>query len=167
MKSKTALIAVIGNVFAFPTRIGTRKSNSNTDKPATETTAAQNTDTKGRHGPVDLDKFSAMGRSGAADTDGDGVLSRAEIEALAQSALEPSGLTAWSVVSISTATARSRLRKLRTSARRNSRCTRSNEDGKIDRSEMRVRSEMHHARGSHHKGPHRMEHHKAESTKAR
>ncbi|KAB2719268.1 calcium-binding protein [Brucella intermedia] len=159
MKSKTALIAVIATSLLSLPALAQEKSNSNTDKPATETTAAQNTDTKGRHGPVDLDKFSRMDDLKAADTDGDGVLSRAEIEALAQKRIVSRAADRMERRLDINGDGKVTLAEIENQRKKEFAALDRNEDGKIDRSEMRA-AKMHHARDSHHKGPHRMEHHK-------
>lgn len=159
MKYKTAFIAVIATSLLAIPALAQENSNSNTDKPAKETAVAPNNDMKGRHGPVDLEKFSRMDDLKAADTDGDGVLSRAEIEALAQKRIVSRAADRMERRLDINGDGKVTLAEIENQRKKEFAALDRNEDGKIDRSEMRA-AKMHHARGSHHKGSHRMDHHK-------
>lgn len=158
MKSKTAFIAVIATYLLAVPALAQENSSANTDKPATETAVAPNKDMKGRHGPVDLEKFSRMDDLKAADTDGDGVLSRAEIEALAQKRIVSRAADRMERRLDVNGDGKVTLAEVENQRKKEFAALDRNEDGKIDRSEMRA-AKMHHARGSH-KGFHHMGHHK-------
>ncbi len=76
MKSKTLYIAVIASALLSTAAFAQEKASENTDKSATDTSITQNDGSKGKRGPIDLEKFSRMDELKAADTNGDGVLSR-------------------------------------------------------------------------------------------
>jgi len=159
MKSKTAFIAVIAPSFLVAPAFAQENSRANTDKPATEMAVAPNKDIKGKRGPVDLEKFSRMDDLKAADTDGDGVLSRAEIEALAQKRIVSRAADRIERRLDVNGDGKVTLAEVENQRKKEFAALDRNEDGKIDRSEMRA-AKMHYAGGSHHKRPHHMGHHK-------
>ncbi|KXO76258.1 EF-hand domain-containing protein [Brucella anthropi] len=160
MKSKTAFIAVIATSLLAVPALAQENSSANTDKPAAETTVAPNKDMKGKRGPVDLEKFSRMDDLKAADTDGDGVLSRAEIEALALKRIVSRAADRMERRLDVNGDGKVTLAEVEKQRKKEFAALDRNEDGKIDRSEMRAAKMHHQARGSHHKGPHHMGNHK-------
>lgn len=160
MKSKTAFIAVIATSLLAVPALAQENSSANTDKPAAETAVAPNKDMKGKRGPVDLDKFSRMDDLKAADTDGDGVLSRAEIEALALKRIVSRAADRMERRLDVNGDGKVTLAEVENQRKKEFAALDRNEDGKIDRSEMRAAKMYHQARGSHHKGPHHMGNHK-------
>lgn len=160
MKSKTAFIAVIATSLLAVPALAQENSSANTDKPAAETTVAPNKDMKGKRGPVDLEKFSRMDDLKAADTDGDGVLSRAEIEALALKRIVSRAADRMERRLDVNGDGKVTLAEVENQRKKEFAALDRNEDGKIDRSEMRAAKMYHQARGSHHKGPHHMGNHK-------
>ncbi|MEN3142348.1 calcium-binding protein [Ochrobactrum sp. WV_118_8] len=160
MKSKTAFIAVIATSLLAVPALAQENSSANTDKPAAETTVAPNKDMKGKRGPVDLEKFSRMDDLKAADTDGDGVLSRAEIEALALKRIVSRAADRMERRLDVNGDGKVTLAEVENQRKKEFAALDRNEDGKIDRSEMRAAKMHHQARGSHHKGPHHMGNHK-------
>ncbi len=160
MKSKTAFIAVIATSLLAVPALAQENSSANTDKPAAETTVAPNKDMKGKRGPVDLEKFSRMDDLKAADTDGDGVLSRAEIEALALKRIVSRATDRMERRLDVNGDGKVTLAEVENQRKKEFAALDRNEDGKIDRSEMRAAKMHHQARGSHHKGPHHMGNHK-------
>ncbi|WP_043063140.1 EF-hand domain-containing protein [Brucella anthropi] len=160
MKSKTAFIAVIATSLLAVPALAQENSSANTDKPAAETTVAPNKDMKGKRGPVDLEKFSRMDDLKAADTDGDGVLSRAEIEALALKRIVSRAADRMERRLDVNGDGKVTLAEVENQRKKEFAALDRNEDGKIDRSEMRAAKMHHQARGSHHKGPHQMGNHK-------
>ncbi|GAA5541074.1 MULTISPECIES: EF-hand domain-containing protein [Brucella/Ochrobactrum group] len=161
MKYRTALLAVIASTMLAGPVLAQESSNANTPKPATEAAATQDKDVKTKRGPIDLEKFSRMEELKAADTNGDGTLSRDEIEALALKRFvkrEADRLERRLDVKGDgniTLTAIENQRKKEFAALDR------NEDGKLDRSEMRA-AHMdrrgkgphggRHGMGQHHKG---------------
>jgi Ca2+-binding EF-hand superfamily protein len=115
---------------------------------------------KGKRGPVDLEKFSRMDDLRAADTDGDGVLSRAEIEALALKRIVSRAADRMERRLDINGDGKVTLAEVENQRKKEFAALDRNEDGKIDRSEMRAAKMHHQARGSHHKGPHHMGNHK-------
>jgi len=160
MKSKTAFITVIATSLLAVPALAQENSSANTDKPAAETTVAPNKDMKGKRGPVDLEKFSRMDDLKAADTDGDGVLSRAEIEALALKRIVSRAADRMERRLDVNGDGKVTLAEVENQRKKEFAALDRNEDGKIDRSEMRAAKMHHQARGSHHKGPHHMGNHK-------
>ncbi|WP_433760269.1 EF-hand domain-containing protein [Brucella anthropi] len=160
MKSKTAFIAVIATSLLAVPALAQENSSANTDKPAAETTVSPNKDMKGKRGPVDLEKFSRMDDLKAADTDGDGVLSRAEIEALALKRIVSRAADRMERRLDVNGDGKVTLAEVENQRKKEFAALDRNEDGKIDRSEMRAAKMHHQARGSHHKGPHHMGNHK-------
>ncbi|MFV0800170.1 calcium-binding protein [Brucella sp. MAB-22] len=160
MKSKTAFIAVIATSLLAVPALAQENSSANTDKPAAETTVAPNKDMKGKRGPVDLEKFSRMDDLKAADTDGDGVLSRAEIEALALKRIVSRAADRMERRLDVNGDGKVTLAEVENQRKKEFAALDRNEDGKIDRSEMRAAKMHHQARGSHHKGSHHMGNHK-------
>ena len=158
MKSKTAFIAVIATSLLAVPALAQENNSANTDKTATETPATPSRDMKFRQGPVDLEKFSRLDDLKAADSDGDGVLSRAEIEALAQKRIVSRAADRMERRLDINGDGKVTLAEIENQRKKEFAALDRNEDGKIDRSEMRA-AKMHHARGSH-KGPHHMGHHK-------
>lgn len=160
MKSKTAFIAVIATSLLTIPALAQENSNANTDKPAAETAVAPSKDMKGKRDPIDLEKFSRMDELKAADTNGDGVLSRDEIEALAQKRIVSRAADRMERRLDVNGDGKVTLEEIENQRKKEFAALDRNEDGKIDRSEMRAAKMHHHARGSHHKGPHHMGHHK-------
>ncbi|MFB8341460.1 EF-hand domain-containing protein [Brucella cytisi] len=152
MKSKTAFLAVIATSLLAVPALAQENSSANTDKPAAETTVAPNKDMKGKRGPVDLEKFSRMDDLKAADTDGDGVLSRAEIEALALKRIVSRAADRMERRLDVNGDGKVTLAEVENQRKKEFAALDRNEDGKIDRSEMRAAKMHHQARGSHHKG---------------
>ncbi|KAB2676736.1 calcium-binding protein [Brucella tritici] len=160
MKSKTAFIAVIATSLLAVPALAQENNSANTDKPAAETAVASNKDMKRKRGPVDLEKFSRMDDLKAADTDGDGVLSRAEIEALALKRIVSRAADRMERRLDINGDGKVTLAEVENQRKKEFAALDRNEDGKIDRSEMRAAKMHHQARGSHHKGPHHMGNHK-------
>ena len=156
MKSKTVFIAAIATSLLAIPALAQDNSNANTGKPAAETAVAPNKDMKGKRGPVDLQKFSRMDGLKAADTDGDGVLSRAEIEALVQKRIVSRAADRMERRLDVNGDGKVTLAEIENQRKKEFAALDRNDDGKIDRSEMRAAKMSHHARGSHHKGPHHM-----------
>jgi len=160
MKSKTAFIAVIAtSLLSFPA-LAQENSSANTDKPAAETAVTPSKDMKGKRGPIDLEKFSRMDDLKAADTDGDGILSRAEIEALALKRIVSRAADRMERRLDINGDGKVTLAEVENQRKKEFAALDRNEDGKIDRSEMRAAKMHHQTRGSHHKGPHHMGKHK-------
>lgn len=160
MKSKTAFIAVIATSLLAVPALAQDNSGANTDKPAAETTVAPHKNMKGQHGPVDLEKFSRMDDLKAADTNGDGVLSRDEIEALALKRVVSRAADRMERRLDVNGDGKVTLAEVENQRKKEFAALDRNEDGKVDRSEMRAAKMYHHAKGSHHKGPHQMGSHK-------
>ncbi|MFQ0812958.1 calcium-binding protein [Brucella anthropi] len=160
MKSNTAFIAVIATSLLAAPALAQDNSNANTDKQAAETTVAPSKDVKGKRGPIDLQKFSRMDDLKAADTNGDGVLSRDEIEALAQKRIVSRAADRMERRLDINGDGKITLAEIENQRKKEFAALDRNEDGKIDRSEMRAAKMQHHARGSHHKGHHKGGEHK-------
>ncbi|MBB5703816.1 hypothetical protein FHS76_003726 [Ochrobactrum daejeonense] len=165
MKSKTAFIAVIATSLLSVSAFAQESNSKNTDKPAAETTVAPNKDMKGKRGPIDLEKFSRMDRLKAADTNGDGVLSRDEIEALALKRVVNRAANRMERRLDANGDGKVTLAEIENQRQKEFAALDRNEDGKIDRSEMRTAKMYHHARGQHHKGPHRWGHNRGDMHK--
>lgn len=75
MNKKTFILAMVASSILVSPVLAQETSKAATDKAAVESTA------KPERGPIDLAKFSRMEELKAADTNGDGILSREEIEA--------------------------------------------------------------------------------------
>lgn len=75
MNIKTALLAIVTSSVLVSPVLAQDISKANTDKTTVKTTG------KPDRGPIDLARFSRMDDLKAADTNGDGILSREEIEA--------------------------------------------------------------------------------------
>ncbi|WP_273792235.1 EF-hand domain-containing protein [Brucella anthropi] len=160
MKKKTALFAVIATSFLSVPVLAQENIAANTGSPTTETTAAPNKDMKGKRDPIDLEKFSRMNDLKAADTDGDGVLSRAEIEALALKRIVSRAADRMERRLDINGDGKVTLAEVESQRKKEFAALDRNEDGKIDRREMRAAKMYHQAKGSHHKGPHHVGNHR-------
>lgn len=166
MISKTAFIAVIATSFLAAPALAQENSSANTDKTATQMAVAPNKDVKSKRGPIDLEKFSRMDGLKAADTDGDGVLSRAEIEALALKRIVSRAADRMERRLDINGDGKVTLAEVENQRKKEFAALDRNEDGKIDRGEMRAAKMHHHAKGPHHKSQHHMgPHHKGKQHK--
>ncbi|AOG53794.1 MULTISPECIES: EF-hand domain-containing protein [Brucella] len=158
MKSKTAFIAVIAtSLFAIPA-LAQEKSNANTDKPAAEAAVSSNQDAKNKRGPIDLEKFSRMDQLKAADTNGDGDLSRDEIEALALKRVVSRAADRMERRLDVNGDGKVTLDEIQNQRKKEFAALDRNDDGKLDRHEMRAAKMSHRS----HKGHHEMgKHHKS------
>lgn len=160
MKSKTAFIAVIATSLLSVSAFAQESSSKNTDKPAAETTVAPNMGMKAKRGPINLEKFSRMDSLKAADTNSDGVLSRDEIEALALKRIVSRAADRMERRLDVNGDGKITLAEVENQRKKEFAALDRNEDGKIDRGEMRTAKMYHQARGQHHQGLHRWGHNK-------
>ncbi|MFC4624845.1 EF-hand domain-containing protein [Daeguia caeni] len=155
MKAKTAMLALVSAAIVS-TGAFAQGASDNKAAPATDGMKIEKTDAGARRGPVDFKTFSRMDELKAADTDGDGVLSRAEIEALALKrmvAREADRLERRLDVNKDGKISLDAIEKQR---KERFEKLDKNGDGQIDRSEMRdVRKAHKHDAKSGHKGPHK------------
>ena len=151
MKSKTVFIAAIATSLLAIPALAQDNSNANTDKSAAEATV---TPKKGKRGPIDLQKFSRMDGLKAADTDGDGVLSRAEIEALVQKRIVSRAADRMERRLDINGDGKVTLAEIENQRKKEFAALDRNDDGQINRKEMRAAKMHHRMRGSHHKGLH-------------
>lgn len=162
MNTKTVIFAAITTALLAGPVFAQDKASSDTNK-AVETTSVTNTKAAGKNrGPIDLEKFTRMDALKAADTNGDGVLSRDEIEALAQKRIikrEADRLQRRLDVNND---GKITLEAIENQRKKNFAAMDTNNDGKLDREEMRAARKNMHGKGHPMKGHHE----KARHTKA-
>lgn len=161
MKSKTLYIAVIASALLSAPAFAQDKSSENTNKSATDTSITQNDGAKGKRGPIDLEKFSRMDELKAADTNGDGVLSRDEIEALALKRMVSRAADRMERRLDVKGDGKITLEAVEKQRQKEFAALDRNEDGKLDRHEMRGAKKFNHhgPKGQHHRDMGKMEHH--------
>lgn len=161
MKSKTLYIAVIASALLSAPAFAQDKSSENTDKSATDTSITQNDGAKGKRGPIDLEKFSRMDELKAADTNGDGVLSRDEIEALALKRMVSRAADRMERRLDVKGDGKITLEAIEKQRQKEFAALDRNEDGKLDRHEMRGAKKFNHhgPKGQHHRDMGKMGHH--------
>jgi len=158
MKYRTAILAVIASTMLAGPVLAQESSNANTTKPATEAAATQDKDVKTKRGPIDLEKFSRMEELKAADTNGDGVLSRDEIEALALKRIVKREADRLERRLDVKGDGNITLSAIENQRKKEFAALDRNDDGVIDRKEMRAAHMGRHGMGPHH-GRHGMGHH--------
>ena len=165
MKSKTLYIAVIASALLSAPAFAQDNSSNNTDKSATDTSITQNDGAKGKRGPIDLEKFSRMDELKAADTNGDSVLSRDEIEALALKRMVSRAADRMERRLDVKGDGKITLEAIEKQRQKEFAALDRNEDGKLDRHELRGAKKFNHhgPRGQHHQGKDKMEHHQPKS----
>jgi hypothetical protein len=165
MKSKTLYIAVIASALLSAPAFAQDNSSDNTDKSATDTSITQNDGAKGKRGPIDLEKFSRMDELKAADTNGDGVLSRDEIEALALKRVVSRAADRMERRLDVKGDGKITLEAIEKQRQKEFAALDRNDDGKLDRHELRGAKKFNHhgPRGQHHQGKGKMEHHQPKS----
>lgn len=160
MKSKTLYIAVIASALLSTSAFAQEKVKDATDKSATDTSITQNDGAKGKRGPIDFEKFSRMEELKAADTNGDGVLSRDEIEALALKRMVSRAADRMERRLDVKNDGNITLEAIEKQRQKEFAALDRNEDGQLDRSELRAGKKSHHGpKGPHHGGKGKMEHH--------
>lgn len=160
MKSKTLYVAVIASAFLSTAAFAQEKATENTGKSAMDTSITQTDGTKGMRGPIDLEKFSRMDELKAADTNGDGVLSRDEIEALALKRMVSRAADRLERRLDVKGDGKITLEAIEKQRQKEFAALDRNEDGKLDRHELRAAKKHHHGpKGPHHGGKGKMEHH--------
>ncbi len=166
MKYKTAILALVASSLLASPVLAQENSNANTDKPATEAATAQDKDVKGKRGPIDLEKFSRVDDLKAADTDGDGVLSRSEIEAVALKRIVKREADRMERRLDVNGDGKVTLAEVENQRKKEFAALDRNEDGKIDRHEMRAAHKDRHGKGFGHKHHHPVHHQKGGEQKA-
>ncbi|MDT6938930.1 calcium-binding protein [Brucella pseudogrignonensis] len=160
MKSKTLYVAVIASALLSTAAFAQEKATENTGKSGTDTSITQTDGTKGKRGPIDLEKFSRMDELKAADTNGDGVLSRDEIEALALKRMVSRAADRLERRLDVKGDGKITLEAIEKQRQKEFAALDRNEDGKLDRHELRTAKKHHHGpKGPHHGGKGKMEHH--------
>ena len=160
MKSKTVFIAVIASALLSTPVLAQESNNSNTDKATTETATTLEKHAKGKRGPIDLEKFSRMDGLKAADTNGDGTLSREELEALALKRMVSRAADRMEKRLDVNGDGKVTLAEIENQRKKEFAALDRNEDGKVDRQELRASKKFHRAHGQrHHGGKGPMGHH--------
>lgn len=161
MKSKTLYIAVIASTLLSTAAFAQTSTSESTDKSATDTSITQNDGMKGNRGPIDLEKFSRMDELKAADTNGDGILSRDEIEALALKRMVSRAADRLERRLDVKGDGKITLDAIEKQRQKEFAALDRNDDGKLDRHELRGAKKFHHhgPKGPHHGGKGKMEHH--------
>lgn len=162
MKSKTLYIAVIASALLSTTAFAQEKATEQTGKSAMDTSITQNDGPRGKRGPIDLEKFSRMDELKAADTNGDGVLSRDEIEALALKRMVSRAADRMERRLDINGDGKITLAAIEKQRQKEFAALDRNEDGQLDRKELRAAKKFNHngPKGPHHQGMGNMEHHK-------
>ncbi|MGU3398150.1 EF-hand domain-containing protein [Brucellaceae bacterium D45D] len=159
MKYKTAILAIVASSLLSAPVLAQENSNAAAGKSATEAATTQDKDVKGKRGPIDLEKFSRMDDLKAADTDGDGVLSRAEIEALVQKRIVQRAADRMERRLDINGDGKVTLAEVENQRKKEFAALDRNEDGKVDRKELRAAHKHHGGKGFGHKHHHRASHH--------
>ena len=160
MKSKTLYIAVIASALLSTAAFAQEKAKDATDKSATDTSITQNDGAKDKRGSIDFEKFSRIDELKAADTNGDGVLSRDEIEALALKRIVTRAADRMERRLDINGDGKITLEAIEKQRQKEFAALDRNEDGKLDRKELRAAKKYNHngPKGPHHHGKGKMEH---------
>ncbi|MFI3904684.1 MULTISPECIES: EF-hand domain-containing protein [Ochrobactrum] len=161
MKSKTLYIAVIASALLSTSAFAQEKATEATDTSAMDTSITQNDGPKGKREPIDFEKFSRMDELKAADTNGDGVLSRDEIEALALKRMVSRAADRMERRLDVNGDGKITLEAVEKQRQKEFAALDRNEDGKLDRKELRAAKKFNHhgPKGPHHHDKGKMEHH--------
>lgn len=158
MQSKTFYIAAIASALLATSAFAQDKSNDAANTSSAETSITQKDGAKGKRAPVDLEKFSRMEQLKTADTDGDGILSRVEIEALALKRIVARAADRMERRLDINGDGKISLEEIEKQRQKEFAALDRNEDGTLDRSELRAGGKFHH-KGAHHHGKGKMGHH--------
>ncbi|WP_343314662.1 calcium-binding protein [Brucella sp. BE17] len=160
MNYKTAIIAALATSLLSASAMAQDNSAAKSEGQEAPAATVQDKDLKGKRGPIDLEKFSRMDELKAADTDGDGVLSRAEIEALVQKRIVQRAADRLERRLDINGDGKVTLAEVENQRKKEFAALDRNEDGKIDRTEMRAAHKYRGGKGFGHKHHHRASHQK-------
>ncbi|MBV2143868.1 calcium-binding protein [Falsochrobactrum sp. TDYN1] len=162
MQSKTFYIVAIASALLSTSAFAQEKNGETAETSTTKASITQADGVKGKRGPVDLEKFSRMEQIKAADTDGDGSLSREEIEALALKRIVSRAADRMERRLDINGDGKVTLEEIEKQRQKEFAALDRNEDGKLDRREMRAGGKFHHkgAHDRHGKGKMENHHHK-------
>lgn len=161
MKRIAASVVVMVSMVTAGYAFAQDNNQTETNQTSVETTK----DGKNFNGPIDLEKFSKMDRLNAADTNGDGTLSRDEIEAFVQKRMVERMADRMERRLDVNGDGKVTLDEIQKQKAKEFAALDRNDDGKLDRKELRAahhgKHAKHHRHGKHGGNRHhKMNHHK-------